>query len=135
MSGDLVYDRVAMKNRASLVFLALGLVLFASVACSLFTARRLEFLPDKLPQGQVGTAYETEIRISGNRTPAGDMFVSEGSLPPGLALTFMKGEDRARITGVPSGPGTFAFKIYVWCYGTQVGGQTGEETYSLVVSP
>ena len=42
-------------------------------------------------------------------------------------------EDTIQISGTPSASGTFSFTISVWCYGTQVGGQTATQTYTLVV--
>jgi hypothetical protein len=72
--------------------------------------------------------------VTENRTPVGDFSISEGALPPGLELTKVDGvEDTAKISGVPEAAGTFEFTVYVWCYGTNVSGQTGEKEYSIVV--
>lgn len=140
-----------MKRRASFVFLAILLILSASIACSLFvpnsqpteepeldfgpTGGPLKFTPDTLPGAQVGTAYDAEIRISLNNTPVGDFFISDGELPDGLEFTFLEGEDAATIVGTPSQTGIYTFTVTVWCFGTQVSGQTGEKTYSLIVNP
>lgn len=140
-----------MKRKSLFVFLALLLILSTSIACSLFvptsqptedpepdfgpTGGPLKFSPDTLPDAQVGTAYDAEIRISLNNTPVGDFFISEGELPEGLEFTFLDGEDAATIAGTPTEAGTYTFTVTVWCFGTQVSGQTGEKTYSLTVNP
>jgi len=94
-----------------------------------------KFSPDSLPAAQVGTPYEARIQISLNNTPVGDFFISEGSLPEGMKFTFLDGEDAATITGAPTESGEFKFTVTVWCFGTQVSGQTGEMTYTLTVNP
>jgi hypothetical protein len=140
-----------MKRRASFIILAILLVLSASIACSLFiptaqptedpeldfgpTGGPLKFAPDALPEAQVGTAYNEEIRVSLNNTPVGDFFISDGVLPEGLEFTFVEGEDAAIFNGTPTEAGTFTFTVAAWCFGTQVSGQTGEKTYSLTVNP
>ena len=35
--------------------------------------------------------------------------------------------------GVPEESGTYKFIVSVWCYGTNVSGQTGEKEYTLLV--
>jgi hypothetical protein len=140
-----------MKNSNFFVFFAILLTLSTSIACSLFvptvqptgapepdfgpTGGPLKFSPDTLPDAQVGKAYDSEIRISLNSTPAGDIYVSNGALPTGLELVKVDGEDIAQINGTPSEAGTFSFTVSVWCYGTQVSGQTGEKDYTIVVKP
>jgi hypothetical protein len=94
----------------------------------------LKFNPDTLPDAQVGVAYKAEIHVRENRTPVGDFAISEGALPAGLKLEKVEGvEDTAAISGVPKEAGTFTLKISVWCYGTNVSGQTGEKEYNIVV--
>jgi len=141
-----------MKRYKPFIFFAILMILSASLACSLFvstpqptdspdepyfgpTGGPLKFTPDTLPEAQVGTAYEAKIVISLNNTPVGDFSISEGSLPEGLEFTFLEGEDAATITGTPTESGTFSFTVSAWCFGTQVSGQTGEKTYSLIVNP
>ena len=38
-----------------------------------------------------------------------------------------------QISGTPTVSGTFNFTISVWCYGTNVSGQTADQQYVLVV--
>ncbi len=118
-----------------LVMAVMAPALLFSVACLLFGPARgpLRFQPDTLPAAQAGVPYEAKVTISDNATPAGQFSVSEGALPPGLALETVKGEDAARIFGTPTQAGTFKFKVFVWCYGTNISGQTGEKDYTLVV--
>jgi hypothetical protein len=93
----------------------------------------LKFEPATLPAAQIGVPYEVEILITQVETPAGDISISDGVLPPGLELVKVEDKDAARITGMPQEAGTFSFTVYVWCYGTQVSGQTGEMKYEIVV--
>lgn len=94
----------------------------------------LEFDPPSLPNAQVGAAYDVEIQVTGNVTPVGGVNVNSGTLPPGLELIFEEdGTDTIRITGIPETAGTYAFHVDVWCYGTQVSGQTGGRGYTLEV--
>ncbi len=118
------------------ILLAAACGLAATVACILFYARGgpLTFQPDSLPAAQVGVPYEANIKIGDNITPAGQFSISEGALPPGLTMeTLPRGQDAARIFGTPTQGGTFKFKVFVWCLGTNVSGQTGEKEYSLTV--
>lgn len=141
-----------MRKRTLPVYFAIIMTLSASITCSLFvpasqptespdesyfgpTGGPLKFSPDTLPDAQVGIAYDAEIQISLNNTPVGDFFISEGELPEGLEFTFLDGENAATIVGTPTEGGTYTFTVTVWCFGTQVSGQTGEKTYSLTVNP
>jgi hypothetical protein len=63
----------------------------------------------------------------------GDFSVSRGSLPAGLELVFVEGEDAAIISGIPEGAGVSTFAVSVWCFGTQVSGQSGDKEYTLIV--
>ena len=93
----------------------------------------LVFTPDTLPDAEAGVPYEVTIQISQNETPVGDFQIVEGGLPDGLTYEFVEGEDNARIFGVIRESGTYKFKVSVWCYGTNVSGQTGEKEYTLLV--
>src|SRR5512140_98650 len=123
-----------MRNRNAIGWAA-GLILLMSVACSLFGAARgpLKFEPQVLPDAAVGAPYEARISISENVTPAGEFSIAEGALPKGLKMEKVEGADAARIMGTPEETGTFHFKVFVWCYGTNVSGQEGEMEYSLTV--
>lgn len=122
-----------MKRKHSMIVTACTLLL--SLSCALFGPERgpLVFQPDELPAAQVGFPYQAKIGITGNVTPAGSFSVQENTLPPGLTLEVLKGEDAARLFGTPARAGTYEFKVFVWCYGTNVSGQTGEKEYTLVV--
>lgn len=123
-----------MKKKFVIVFV-IGCIFVFTIACLLFGTERgpLNFQPDNLPVAQVGVAYNARITISGNATPAGQFSVPDGALPPGLTLETLKGENAARIFGTPKVAGSFKLKLFVWCYGTNVSGQTGEKDYTLVV--
>ncbi len=123
-------------------------LLMSTLACQLFsrpdsestpepffqnTRPELVFTPDTLPDAEAGVPYEVIIQISQNETPVGDFLIVEVGLPDGLAYEFVEGEDNARIFGVIKESGTYKFKVSVWCYGTNVSGQTGEKEYTLLV--
>lgn len=93
----------------------------------------LDFRPDSLPPAQVGQEYSAPIAISQNETPVGEFFIAEGQLPAGMTLEQVEGEDTAVLSGIPEQAGTYTFTVSVWCYGTNVSGQTGAQEYQLLV--
>ena len=140
-----------MKNKKVPLFVLLLLPL-VSVACSLLleapiatptqeTKPHIKSLPDplmiepaSLPEAQVGVMYESEIHITQNVTPVGDMWIKEGALPVGLEFVFQKGQDAAKISGIPQETGIFSITLYAWCFGTMVSGQTLQKEYQMVVN-
>jgi hypothetical protein len=94
----------------------------------------LEFLPSDLPAAKIGEPYEVKIAIVGNVTPVGAFSVNPQLLPPGLTLTHNPPEDFATLSGIPTQAGAYTFTVDVWCFGTNVSGQTGEKTYELIVT-
>ena len=139
-----------MKSKPLIVLLAALLAVSVSISCSLFRfgatptsepdpccdvtpGGPLEFEPESLPAAQLGGAYEAEIRITQNITPAYEIFISDGSLPAGLELVEVQGEDSAIISGIPQETGTFRFTVTAYCHGTMVAGQTGDMEYFIVV--
>ncbi len=124
-----------LTKRLAMLFAA-AVVLFLTVACMLFYPSRgpLKFEPAELPAAQVGVPYDATITLIGNETPAIDFSLDAGALPRGLALEKIKdSQNAAHVFGVPEQAGTFNFRIFVWCYGTNISGQTGVKDYSLVV--
>jgi hypothetical protein len=94
----------------------------------------LKFSPDALPDARLGQPYEQRIEISQNVTPVGGMSAPAEKLPPGLKLEKIEGSSNAGwIVGTPIAVGTSTFEVFVWCYGTNVNGQTGTKQYSLTV--
>jgi hypothetical protein len=121
-----------MRIRLALVFVTL--VAAGLGACSPARAA-LAFSPSALPNAAAGSPYLQTITISNNETPVGDISVSSGTLPPGVTLTFVRGSSvSADLTGTPTTAGTYVFTISAWCLGTNVSGQTGDQSYALVVS-
>jgi hypothetical protein len=139
-----------MKHKSLRILLVVSIVMM-SLACSVFTrftrteatptsnyiftpsTISLKIEPDSLPNAQKGMEYEVEIRVSDNVTPLDSVSVSSGTLPAGLDLVFVDGEDGPKISGVPEETGTFPFTIVVGCKGTMVYGQTAEKDYVIVV--
>ncbi len=124
-----------MKKTRAIPAVLAGLILLTTVACYFLSNPRgpLKFSPSVLPSARVGLPYEMTATISGNATPAGSFSISEGTLPPGILLQRVPGKDAVRIFGTPEAAGTYEFTIFVWCYGTNVRGQTADMKYTIVV--
>jgi hypothetical protein len=111
----------------------LALSLLAAAGC---TPDRpaLQFSPTSLPDASVGAPYTVTITVSRAATPVGGASVQDGALPPGVELSLAQDSaDTIRIAGIPTTTGTYTFRVYVWCYGTNVNGQTATQAYTLVV--
>lgn len=137
-----------MKNKTFLLTMVL-IVSLVSFACSLFipgesatptpdyifepVTTPLKIEPESLPNAQTGVDYEVEILVSDNVTPISSVIISNGALPAGLELVFVDGEDSATISGTPEEPGTYTFTVFISCFGTMVGGQTGDKEYTIIV--
>lgn len=113
---------------------AVVLLTLALAGCNLGRGA-LNFTPDKLPDAHAGQAYEAIITVTGNQTPVGDIYVSGGSLPPGMTLDFSRNSSNsAMLSGTPTTAGNYVFTVSAWCLGTNVSGQSGDQNFSLVVS-
>jgi hypothetical protein len=122
-----------MSKNVLLSTLAGLIVLLSTTFCSLTPRPALQFMPDKLPDARVGQLYDVDILVAGNATPVGNYSISTGTLPSGLELITDESLHTARITGTPAVAGKYEFTLSVWCYGTNVSGQTGEKKYVIVV--
>ena len=138
-----------MKSNKFPMYALVVLVSIVSFACSLFTRAEatptpdpyifepvttpLKIEPAALPDAQTGAEYEVEIRVSDNVTPLSSVFISSGTLPAGLELVFVDGEDGAKLSGTPETTGTYTFTVFFSCFGTMVSGQTAEKEYTIVV--
>jgi hypothetical protein len=122
------------KNRITVVLL-ISVTFLLTLSCFLVSTPRgpLKFDPDTLPGAQVGVPYDVKLTVVQNATPVGQFSLIEGGLPRGLTLEKVQSENSARISGTPEETGSFTFKIFVWCYGTNVNGQSGEMSYTILV--
>ncbi len=112
--------------------IACALALTAVLGCTPRSA--LQFSPTTLTDAQVGSPYAATITVNQAATPVDGAAVQDGALPAGLDLTLAKEPiNTIQISGTPTAAGTFSFTVYVWCYGTQVSGQTATQEYTLVV--
>ena len=123
---------IQMLSRGRIVGgIACALALTAVVGC---TQQALQFSPTTLPDAQIGSSYVATITVTQAATPVGGASVQDGALPAGLDVALAKEPiDTIQISGTPTVAGTFSFTISVWCYGTQVSGQTATQGYTLVV--
>jgi hypothetical protein len=121
-------------RRSGYVPAMIGCVLALTAVLGCTPRPALQFSPTTLPDAQVGSAYAATITVSQAATPVGGASVQDGALPAGLQLALAKEPiNTIQISGTPTVAGTFSFTIYVWCYGTNVGGQTATQEYTLVV--
>ena len=108
--------------------------LLVATACTESARPPLRFVPASLPAATEGVAYTTVIVVEDNVTPVGGASIAPGTLPDGLSLELLPGQtDTIRISGTPSRAGTFECTVSVWCFGTNVSGQTGEQRYTITV--
>jgi hypothetical protein len=120
------------RNRFFIILVSLAVLLSMSF-CIITPHSAISFMPEKMPDGQVGVPYQVQIVVAGNATPVGNYSISTGTLPPGLELVMDEQPHTAAITGTPAQAGTYSFSVSVWCYGTNVSGQTGEKQYTILV--
>jgi len=125
----------AMNHHRWAVIAATVLILLATIACQIQTPPSIGFTPNIMPTAKVGTYYFVIIKIANNQTPAGEFSITQGSLPRGLGIQRLEGQDAVLISGTPEYPGSFHFVLSVWCYGTNNSGQTGVKDYVLPVNP
>lgn len=136
-------------NRRLWILLGVGIILMIIVCCIVAivlgafafyrsqplppTSSELQFTPGSLSNARAGEPYTVLITVSNNDTPVFDMWVEDGSLPPGLSLTYVENSNTAEISGIPATAGTFQFSVGAMCFGTNVSGQVGNHSYTLVV--
>jgi len=84
----------------------------------------LQITTTTLPGGVVGSPFDQPIVATGGRGPY--TFVSNGGLPPGLALDPGTG----RLSGTPSGSGSFSFTVTVM----DQDGLIVSQTYTVVIA-
>jgi len=95
----------------------LRVLLLIGIACIYPVAEQLEVPPlvietQNLPTAYVRQAYQAQLRANGG-TPPLKWQVSEGSLPPGIAL-----QNDGVLAGAPTQTGDFRFKVTVTDSGT-----------------
>jgi hypothetical protein len=133
-ANALTHVEAQCRRRRHRGYIQLMIVCAIALTAVLGCRQALEFSPATLPDAQVGSAYAATITVSQAATPVGGASIDDGALPAGLDLALGKEHDNTmQISGTPTVAGTFTFTISVWCYGTQVSGQTATQQYVLVV--
>jgi hypothetical protein len=128
MQNKITHNRLAIVGTAILILLA-------TISCQILSTPALEFVPNIMPNARVGSFYYVIIKITNNQTPVGEFSISQGSLPKGLKLQRLDGQDAVLVSGTPEESGAYHFALSVWCYGTNHTGQTGIKDYVIPVSP
>lgn len=133
-------------DRPVLLILLIGLL--TSVSCEFFSNvtpavtsepspnlddRSLKFEPAELPNAQKDIPYDVEIKVQNVETFVGQFNIIEGTLPKGVSLERVSGENATRITGTPTETGTFTFVMEALCTGTNSPGQEGQKQYTIIV--
>lgn len=131
-----------------LIILVLLMGLIAGMSCGFFSNvtpaitsepspnlddRLLKFEPTDLPNAQKDTPYEIQVMVQNVETFVGKFDIIEGSLPEGLSLERVPGENAVRIMGIPMEAGTFTFVLEALCTGTNSPGQLGQKRYTIIV--
>jgi len=131
LANRLAVIQMLLRGRA-VTGIACALALTAVLGCTPQPA--LQFSPATLRDAQVGSPYAATITVSQAVTPVAGASVQDGALPAGLDLALAKEPaNTIQISGTPTVAGAFSFTIEVWCYGTNVDGQTATQGYTLVV--
>jgi hypothetical protein len=130
---DEAHPRKLRRRDPILTFLAAAFAVTSLAGCWLLPRPALEFSPTTLADAQVGVPYSVTIAVNHAETPMGDATIRDGALPDGLVLALVEHQTELQISGTPTISGTFHFTISVWCFGTNVSGQTGTQAYTLVV--
>jgi CSLREA domain-containing protein len=89
------------------------------------TCATISINPATLPAGTIGTAYDQTLTAMGGTAPY-TFNVSQGALPPGLALNTNSGA----VTGSPTQSGAYSFRLTA----TGQGGCTGSRQYVLTIA-
>jgi alpha-tubulin suppressor-like RCC1 family protein len=69
--------------------------------------------PPSLPDGQVASAYSTNLTVSGGRPPYAALTLASGALPPGMTLNATSGASTGTfiLSGAPTAAGNYTFTL------------------------
>lgn len=98
-----------------------------SINVAASTPGLLQVTTTSLPNGQVGSSYSASLAATGGTTPY-TWSVSTGSLPTGVTLTASTG----KLTGTPSGTGTFTFLMQVQDSSSPA--QTATQSFTVTIA-
>jgi hypothetical protein len=129
----LLFALMASTAGVSCRFLSDGIPTVPSEPSPYVNDLTLVFVPASLPDGQIGVYYQVQVSVENVRTFVGEFLIIRGSLPGGLSLERVPGENSTRITGTPKEAGSFTFVMRALCEGTNNPGQTGQKEYTITV--
>lgn len=122
-------SRHALVGRLAGRATAVAFIALVLIGCS----PSLTIAPDQLPDAGVGEPYSQTItaQISDGSQVHG--MHTGGELPPGLTFRYHTDVRQAEISGAPTTPGTYTFKVYAYGPQYMFSGADGERDYTLVV--
>lgn len=121
---------VSFRKKTAGILTLLGLVMGGM---SLFTPAAQAapiILPDSLPNGRVGVAYQQTVRLN---TDTAMVWSEFGELPPGIVQTVTSGGTASLIKGTPTTPGSYPFTVVASEPYSLSAGLTRD--YTLVILP
>ena len=119
---------LAVRPRRHFVALLASLCLAgAVVACSFDTPVAID--PPQIPEATVGVPYIVTFTAA-TTYPMNKIYVED--LPPDMAFDYEEG-NTATISGTPTTPGSYQFKVIADGMGMNFGHPRGERAYTLVV--
>jgi len=88
-----------------------------------------------LPDGQVASAYSTNLTVNGGRPPYAVPTLASGALPPGMTINATSGITTGTfiLSGTPSAPGNYTFTLNA--SDSAVPKNTANRTFTLSVKP
>lgn len=121
-----------LLRRSLLLLAVLGLAACASRPTPP-PAPALSIFPAMIPSAEVGTAYNTQLRVGGARTPLSEVEIVQGELPPGIQLQEPVG-NAIPLVGMATETGSYAFTLRVATEATGEQAQEHTQDFRMEVS-
>ena len=125
--------RSVFLRTPSIACLLAACTVTALLAASLVGCASLAIEMPRHVELKAGERAEIAGALVGAGTPVGGVDIAAGSLPPGLALEFVREASTFAIRGVPAEAGRYEVEISAWSYGTNFPGDTATFELSIDV--